>query len=263
MRNVLVFAIGCFVTLGCERDGGAPAAQDASNPPLPMPFDVAGCAGPSLAPGDNPTFEIVHDGLARKYILYVPSGIDPKKPAPLVVNWHGRQVNASIYQQLSGNAIAEERNTIVAYPDGIGDSFNAGVCCDQSDGSPNTADDVGFGRAVVAEIATKICIDKRRVFSTGLSNGGFMSEHNACHAADLYAAVAPVSAMGILRPECPASRPISIVSFNGTEDEAVPYAVSQQNVAAWVQRNGCSGEPASKPVAAAAALLGDRWRTLE
>jgi len=105
------------------------------------------------------------------------------------------------------------------------------------------ADDVGFGRAIVADVASKLCVDKRRVFSTGMSNGGYMSEHNACFAADLYAAVAPVSAVGIPRTDCPISRPITIVSFNGTEDPLVNYTASQQSMDAWVTRNGCTGAP--------------------
>ena len=85
-----------------------------------------------------------------------------------------------------------------------------------------------------------------------------MSEHNGCFAADFYAAVAPVSALGMARADCPASRPITIVSFNGTEDPLVSYAVSQQSMAGWVTRNGCSGDPERTPYGGSYC---DTWKT--
>jgi polyhydroxybutyrate depolymerase len=241
--TLLVLGIGA---LGCSgSDGGDPPA----NPPSQgsIPFNPAGCSSPSAAPGDNPTIQIQHEGQTRNYILYVPPGIDPKKPTPLVVNWHGLTSNAIQQQGYAGNAIADQRKTIVAYPDGLGNaggqSFNAGVCCSQLGNPPHMADDVGFGRAIVADVASKLCVDKRRVYTTGMSNGGYMSEHNACFAADLYAASAPVSALAFPRTDCPISRPTTIVAFNGTEDPLVNYAASQQSMDAWVTRNGCSGAP--------------------
>lgn len=69
-----------------------------------------------------------------------------------------------------------------------------------------------------------------------------MSEYNACVNADLFAAVAPVSAMGFPQPSCSPSRPISMIAFNGTNDSS-SYEGSQQSVHDWVARNGCTGDP--------------------
>ena len=246
MRQVCTLLVFGSVTLGCGDDGSDPPAPTPGNQSS-VPFNPAGCSSPSVSPGDNPTLQIQHEGQTRNYILYVPAGIDPKKPTPLVVNWHGLTSNAVQQQAYAGNAIADQRKTIVAYPDGLGmpggQSFNAGVCCSQLGNPPHMADDVGFGRAIVADVASKLCVDKRRIYTTGMSNGGYMSEHNACFAADLYAASAPVSALAFPRTDCPTSRPITIVSFNGTEDGLVNYGVSQQSMDAWVARNGCTGAP--------------------
>jgi polyhydroxybutyrate depolymerase len=255
---VFALALGC----GSDaNDGGDPSAggtgaaggdggSGASGPddaPAAEPFDPAGCASPSAAPGDNPTLQIEHEGMMREYILFVPPDIDPSKPTPVVLNWHGLTSAAIQQQAYAGNGIATERRHIVAYPNGLGDaggqSFNGGVCCSLLGTPPHEADDVGFGKAIVADIATRLCVDRRRIYSTGMSNGGYMSEFNACEAADFYAAVAPVSAIGIPRTECSPSRPIPLIAFNGTEDGLVSYEISQESVARWVTDNSCTGQP--------------------
>jgi polyhydroxybutyrate depolymerase len=246
MRQAWTLLVLGIAALGCGEDGSDPPSSNPGSQ-ASVPFNPAGCSSPTASPGDNPTVQMQHDGLTRNYILYVPPGIDPKKPTPLVVNWHGLTSNAVQQQAYAGNAIADQRKTIVAYPDGLGNpggqSFNAGACCGALGNPPHMADDVGFGRAIVADVASKLCVDKRRVYTTGMSNGGYMSEHNACRAADLYAAAAPVSAVAFPLTDCPASRPITILSFNGTEDPLVSYAASQQNMEAWATRNGCTGAP--------------------
>lgn len=225
-------------------------ANALSGCPLPPrePFDPAGCNSPVLPLGATTVVNIEHDGLSRQYRVFVPDSIDPTQPVPLLINWHGLTSNAIQQQFYSGTDVtAYDRGYIVAYPNGLGEpngqSFNGGNCCSQYGRPPHMADDVGFGRAVVADVASKACVDRRRIYSTGMSNGGYMSDYNACEAADLYAAVAPVSALGIPRSGCSPSRPIPILSFNGTIDALVPYEVSQESMGAWAERNGCTGEP--------------------
>lgn len=185
-----------------------------------------------------------HDGGQRTYYVYVPSSVDLNKPAPLVLNYHGLTSNA--LQQLSFsdlNRVADEKGFIVAYPEGLGASHNAGVCCSQLGSPPHQADDAGFARALVADLEKRLCMDRRRVYSTGMSNGGYMSEYNACKNADLFAAVAPVSALGLTQTDCSPARPIPIIAFNGTMDTLVSYSASVETMKAWAQRNGCEGEP--------------------
>lgn len=233
---------------GGEPDAGTDAGGRAGQPgnaeqiaPEPM---GEGCDAPSVTLGQSATLELEHDGELRSYILYAPAGIDPAAPTPLVLNFHGLTSNAAQQQLYAGNAIADERGHVVAYPQGLGNSFNAGPCCSALGNPAHMADDVGFAKAVIADVASRLCVDRRRVYSTGMSNGGYMSEHNACEAADVYAAVAPVSAMAFARPACAPSRPIPMVAFNGTADSLVSYtSVSETSWPAWVERQGCEGEP--------------------
>ncbi len=244
MKISWVVGVGVAVVLGAVGCGGG---GDGGGNASALAFDGAGCEANGLPVGVTTVVEIEHDGLLRSYRVHVPDGVDPNSETPLVVNWHGLGSNALEQEAYAGNAEAAARGYIVAYPNGLGNpggqSFNAVNCCSQLGSPKHMADDVGFGRAVVADVASKLCVDRTRIYSTGMSNGGFMSDYNACAAADLYAAVAPVSALGAPRIECDPSRPIPILSFNGTADPLVRYDVSQESMRLWAERNGCSGEP--------------------
>ena len=136
MRHASSLLFLGIASFGCGDDSSDPPSGPGGSLTAPVPMNPAGCSSPSVSPGDNPTLQIQHEGQTRNYILYVPKGIDPKTPTPVVVNWHGLTSNAIQEQALAGNAIADERKTIVAYPDGLGDpgfqSFNGGVCCSQA-----------------------------------------------------------------------------------------------------------------------------------
>lgn len=230
---------------GCSGSSSEPA------PESPVALDSAGCQEVDLATGASSEISIEHDGIERSYRLYIPTGLDNTTPTPLVLNWHGLGSDSIEQEVYSGTAIVEERGYIAAYPKGLGRSFNAGFCCSSRGNPPHEADDVGFARAVVAQVASRLCIDKHRVYSTGMSNGGYMSEHLACNAADLVAAVAPVSAQGRPPVDCNPSRPVPMIAFNGTEDPLVSYVGSQEALLTWSERNSCDEGPRREEVGGA------------
>ena len=128
-------------------------------------------------------------------------------------------------------------------PQGLSESdgsqtWNAGACCS----ADSSRDDVGFADAILDELETLLCVDEKRIFATGLSNGGFLSHRLACERAERYAAVAPVAAFNGMA-SCNPSRGISMIAFNGTADKLVSYAASQSSNQAWVTRNGCNPTP--------------------
>lgn len=203
------------------------------------------CPGGGLGPGDH-DISLDVDGVTRTAIVHVPPGYDPTAPTPLVLNLHGFTSNAGQQISLSGmNSTADANNFIVAYGEGLNSSWNAGGCCGLS--LSQNIDDVGFLRALVEHLETELCIDRARVYSTGMSNGGFMSHRLACEAADMFAAVGPVSAT-IGLPDCDPGRPVPVILFNGTLDNLVPYPGglfpgAQAVFAAWAERNGCTDAP--------------------
>ena len=226
----LLAAVGC----GGDDEGGNPQ---------PAVDKSAGCDAVGVMAGDDMTITIEHDGMQREFVLHVGQAVDVTQPVALWIDWHGL-TSAALQQQLySGTtALADEKGFIVAYPSGIGAAFNAGDCCSQLASPPHMADDVGFGRAIVDYVATHACVNLKRVYSTGMSNGGYMSEWNACQADDVYAAVAPVSAMGYQQTDCMPSRPVPMLAFNGTEDGLVSYDGSRVSIGQWKERNGCTGD---------------------
>lgn len=203
------------------------------------------CPAESLPAGDHP-IEIEHDGVTRTAILHVPPGLDANVPTPLVFNFHGFTMTGAGEAMFSGmNKLADSAGFLVVYPDGIANSWNAGACCGNA--MSQKVDDVGYVRALHAHLATRVCYDARRVYSTGMSNGGFLTHRLACEAADIFAAFAAVSAVNGMDP-CEPSRPVPVLQFNGTADLIVAYnGLLYQSVAAsfaaWAERDECVGAP--------------------
>lgn len=104
-------------------------------------------------------------------------------------------------------------------------------------------DDVGFARAVVEYMSQHTCIERKRVYATGFSNGGRMSYRLGCEAADMFAAIAPIAGTKSFpdlenTPGCMPSRPLSLIDFMGSADmriEAQPGQIKE-----WVAFNQCS-----------------------
>ncbi len=204
------------------------------------------CAG-QLAAGDH-TIELTHGGIKRTALVHVPASANLDEPTPLVFNFHGYLNTAELQQTFSGmTPKSDEAGFIVVYPNGTETSWNAGVCCGNA--AVKKIDDVGFVRALAAELQVQLCIDPRRIYATGMSNGGFMTHRLACEAADLFAAFAPVSAVNGMT-DCTPSRPVPLLMFNGTADLLVIYngggnggtfIGAPQTFDDWAERDGCVG----------------------
>ena len=69
-------------------------------------------------------------------------------------------------------------------------TWNGGNCCGYA--SENNVDDVGFTRAVLDDLAKVANVDAKRVFATGMSNGGILCYRLASEFSDRIAAIAPV-----------------------------------------------------------------------
>ncbi len=168
------------------------------------------------------------NGVSRTFTLYVPKNHNPAVNVPLVLDYHGifgtgvDQMNSSGYKQ-----VADREGFLVAYPDGIDKAWNIGPCCTFS----REVDDVAFARAIVAQVKREAKIADKQIYAAGFSNGGGMAQYLGCHAADLFAAIAP-SAFDLLEensPDCKPSRPIPILITRGMQDNFVTYAGGPSN----------------------------------
>jgi polyhydroxybutyrate depolymerase len=96
---------------------------------------------------------------------------------------------------LSGwKAQCDSVGCIAVFPDSSkkagDDSWNAGYCC--ANAEKDQIDDVQFARGMIKWLEANSCVDPKRVYATGGSNGDGMTDRLACDAADVIAAVAPV-----------------------------------------------------------------------
>ncbi len=192
------------------------------------------------------TASIQHDGLERDYILYVPAAYSPDEAVPLVLNFHGYTSNAT-EQMFYGDfrPLANVHNFLVVHPQGTEDDngtthWNVGW-------GGSTVDDVGFTAALLDTLQAAYNINPDRIYSTGMSNGGFMSYQLACEMSDRIAAIASVTGtMNPGQPEaCQANRPVPVMEIHGTADATVPYdggvfLGTEAVIDFWVEFNGCS-----------------------
>ena len=211
-----------------------------------------------LGPGDHARTITVGD-LKRNYLVHIPAKYDSKKPMPVALAFHGGGANADNMVAFSGlNKKSDDVGFIVVYPSGTGRlekilTFNGGNCCGYA--LNNKIDDVEFTRKLLDDLAKSANIDPKRVFATGMSNGGIMSYLLASELSDRIAAIAPVGGpMGT--ESCKPKRPVSVMHFHGTDDRHAPfkggkgkgpsgtdfYSV-EHSIQAWVKANGCEKEP--------------------
>lgn len=247
---------------GAQTSTGGPVSTSGDEPASTGEDSSTGapidCPLAALAAGDH-TIQVLHAGLERSALVHIPASVDLQAPAPLVLNFHGLTSNSAQQVFFSGmNPKADAEGFIVVYPQGVQSSWNAGACCGAA--IDQQIDDVGFVRALVDQLEKTLCIDERRIYATGMSNGGFMSHRLACEAADLFAAVAPVSAVNGM-DTCTPSRPVPVMMFNGTLDPLVAYdggglfGSAGATFSDWSIRDGCGDAPAPGKSNGAASCL--------
>jgi polyhydroxybutyrate depolymerase len=238
---------GGMMSAGDEMDGGSgDDMSDAAAPSDGGSTETVKCTAPMLAAGDH-MMMLDHDGEQREYNVHVPTKYDGTKAVPLVLDFHGWTSSAMAEEGASGwKEKADEIGFITVYPLGLDQSWNGGaLCCGTSQSSG--VDDQGFAIAIVDKMKEDACIDPKRVYVTGISNGGAMSHLLACKESDVFAAAAPVS-MGNGTTPCMPGRPISVVMFRGEMDELVAYnggtfPSAMADFDMWKDINGCTGSP--------------------
>jgi polyhydroxybutyrate depolymerase len=192
-----------------------------------------------------------HNGINRTYSFYVPASYNGSEAYPLVLNLHG-YTSFGWQQSLYGDfkPIADTAGFIVVHPEGTVQPGTTNTQFWNVGFFPSNVDDVAFLEALIDTISAEYNIDPRRIYSTGMSNGGFMSYHLAC-LSDRFAAIASVtgSMTTTTASSCNPSRPIPVMEIHGTADATVPYAGNSgflpidSVVNYWVQFNNCPVPP--------------------
>lgn len=156
----------------------------------------------------------------RAYVLHVPPvlrripAMAEGRPAMIVLHGY-RDDAAGAERSTHFDDYADRSGDLVAYPEGVRDSFNAGLCC--GDAVRFHVDDVGFLTDVVRDLKAR---GAGRIAVVGFSNGGMMAYRFACARPELVDTVGVMS--GTLEiPHC--SGPITALHLHGLNDTAVPF----------------------------------------
>jgi polyhydroxybutyrate depolymerase len=232
------------------------------------PADAAPAAG-ELPVGPS-THELRIGDATRTYRVYVPAQL-PRSPRPIVVVLHGGfGTGAGAARQGSWDAAADAHGFVELAPDGLARSWNAGGCCGPA--MRTQADDVGYVLAVLDDVETKLDIDRKRVFASGISNGGMMAYRLGCDASSRFAAIAPVAATVVADP-CRPKKPLSLLHIHGLADGNVPFAGGdptksfqadpptyppvRDGIDTFVHTDACRPKPR---VATSGVVVTERWR---
>ncbi len=182
---------------------------------------------------------ILVNGTYRSFITYVPSINNASQPVPLIFNLHGR-TGSAFTQMFHGDFrdIADTANFIIVHPQGLLDStgvthWNVGQ---------SNVDDIGFINALYHYILSNYNINTDKVYSTGMSNGGYMSYYLACNMNDKIAAIASVTGkMGwFTQLNCNPTHPTPVMEIHGTEDFTVPFNEIIDGLHYWINYNNCN-----------------------
>lgn len=231
-KSILFFAISLSVLGSCkklDKDGGCPTNSDAET--------------------------IMHDGINREYVLYIPSTYDGTSAVPLMFNFHGFGGSATDFMNASadGNSdmryLAESDTFILVYPQGSClDGASHWNPCTPGGDNKSDVDDVGFVEAMITQISSEYNVDMERIYAAGYSNGGMMAYGLAHYKSDLIAAVASVSG-SMLDCTGSTSHPMPVAHLHGTSDGVLPYNGSadwtsaQSTLDYWINFNNTSTTP--------------------
>jgi polyhydroxybutyrate depolymerase len=249
----------------------------------------AACPTTTLKVGDN-NASITSGGESRTFIVRIPTGYTGSARVPAIIDFHPLGGSGSSQEGSSGwKAKCDSVGCIAVFPDSSkskasDNSWNAGYCCTNAE--KNQVDDVQFARDIINYLEANTCVDSKRIYASGGSNGGGMTYRMACEAADVIAAVAPVDFRCVTGKDplattvtatsntactCTLPRPIAVVAWDEKADTSiVPYgggqtpslatdcppggscvgigfASAQVNAQIWASFDKCTGAAATDP----------------
>lgn len=203
----------------------------------------------------------------RMYKLHVPASYKKETAVPLLIALHGGggdmnyQSDEKFYHQISKS---DSEGFIVAFPNGYSRfggklaTWNAGKCCGKA--RDTNSDDVGFIKTLIDNLSSEYNIDKKKIFITGISNGGMLGYRLACELTDKITGIAAVAGTDVTN-DCKPSRPVSILHIHAKDDDHVLFNGGAGNnafkdesmitnftsvpatIEKWVKFNGCSDKP--------------------
>jgi polyhydroxybutyrate depolymerase len=221
------------------RTGGVPVWGRAT-----LPASAVSASAGSRAE----TVRLSSDGRSRTAIVLdtdQPTDRHSAGPVPLVVVLHGR--NSTPAEELVRTGLADlaaNGSAVLAYPAGIGQSWNATTgCC--ATAAKQHVNDVGFLRALLTAIDKHLPVDPSRTYLVGYSNGGRLALTAAC----AVPGIAGVATYGTAEPaRCATGRtlPPVFIGYGSADPHTAPGHVPGHGITApataadWRSVEGCT-----------------------
>jgi polyhydroxybutyrate depolymerase len=233
------WALALGASASAERESASDAGGSAGSP-------ACGKAGARLG---VMTEHVPVFGKTRSYTLVVPASYSPSTPYPLVYVLHGHGGTGAQVRSAFDLESAAKEQAIFLYPDGLGGGWDL-----DSPTSKNA--DVALFDATLALTQSNYCVDLRRVFVTGFSNGAYMANQLGCRRGDRIRAVAthsgggPYEATGDYDARghlvCKGKAIASLI-VHGASDGTVAPAEGEKSLDHWTYANHCSGSAPTSP----------------
>lgn len=196
------------------------------------------------------TLTVTSGGRTRTAKVHVPARAG-QLPVLLVLHF-ATGTGPEMERAFSYSKLADRKGFVAVYPTSGHDRGFWNVT-----ENPRKPDDVQFMRDLLAALPAQACIDARRVYATGVSNGASMTAVLGCRMADRLAAIAPVSAGYSTYASCRPSRAVTAFAVHGTADKVVPYSGVKKFTKVWRRVNGCNATPSARRTGN---LVRYRWR---
>ena len=230
-RTATALVVGALLLSACggSDDSGSAAADTTAPPdttttppvtyvevdPASVPADQSpGCGGAATTPPGETELDISSGDIDGSYAQHVPTAHDGDTPVPLVLDLHGLVEGGPIHATHSGlGPYGDQEGFVTITPDAHRDPAHWEL---RGEG------DITFMTDLLDRVESDLCVDRNRVYVTGLSYGGLMTTVLGCRLSDRFAAAAPVAGIGVLDP-CERRRPVPAIIFHGTADPYLPY----------------------------------------
>ncbi len=204
---------------------------------------------------------MIVDGYERSYLINLPPVYEHGSDSlALVIGLHGAGGSAALFErQYHFSEKADKAGFIAVYPNGIKKesslavrTWNAGGCCDFA--MRQGVDDVKFISRLIDTLVQRYRINPRKVFVTGMSNGGMLAYRLAAELPFKISAIAPVACTMVYQDDRPQLRAVPIMHFHSVRDKIVPYKGTDSflgyvfpavdsTMSRWAKRNGCAMRP--------------------
>lgn len=244
VQGVAIIAVGGVVVLACGDD----ATPSASTTNKVQSQSSLGCGKSGAPKGLLEKQPISIKNNARTYDVFVPDAHDGKTPLPIVFVFHGSGGTGADIRKAYPLEGAADGKAIFVYPDGSNGEWNI-----ESKADKNI--DIQMFDAVLETISGSHCVDRKRIFATGYSKGGYFTNQLGCRRGSVIRAIAAHAAGGPSgdtdeygddgQLRCP-EKPVAALVSHGSADAEVKLDEAQKSREHWRGVNGCktgNGDP--------------------